>query len=99
MPFEGSVSNGKAWPTWLRIPDVSDVRVVGSLYYWPAASSAVGVTQEHAFRLSTRCSEVFVACFSTATSWETIRYGGKNSGGTFFTVLLPSSLERPPFSA
>ncbi|CAN0082397.1 unnamed protein product [Ectocarpus sp. 6 AP-2014] len=21
MPFEGSVSNGKAWPTWLRIPD------------------------------------------------------------------------------
>ncbi|CAN0269932.1 unnamed protein product, partial [Ectocarpus fasciculatus] len=21
MPFEGSVTNGKAWPTWLRIPD------------------------------------------------------------------------------
>ena len=23
MPYEGSVTNGKAWPTWLRIPDVS----------------------------------------------------------------------------
>eukprot|EP00752_Nemacystus_decipiens_P008410 g7520.t1 len=22
LPFEGSVSNGKAWPTWLRIPDI-----------------------------------------------------------------------------
>ncbi|CAM9627570.1 unnamed protein product [Ectocarpus sp. 4 AP-2014] len=21
MPFEGSVTNGKAWPTWLRVPD------------------------------------------------------------------------------
>lgn len=23
MPMEGSPSNGKVWPTWLRIPDVS----------------------------------------------------------------------------
>ncbi|CAM9737497.1 unnamed protein product [Ectocarpus sp. 4 AP-2014] len=43
MPFEGSVTNGKVWPTWLRIPDEHNF----------ATSSA---TATDAFRSRERCT-------------------------------------------